>query len=299
MTSLYYSPRLISGVAGSKLTFTATGTVNPQNIYQDEALTTPHTNPVIADSSGTFAPIYLDPRLPSYRVKWTTSANVLIDQRDGVPSNQNIGGIFRLESVTPTLVFYDTDGTVNQRKLKLVLTTDGLELIKLNDAESVETTVKKIRWEPEIIKTKASDAPRVNNSLLIDPDLQYTFDANVGVLYEFEAFLIFRCASATPGTSFQFNCSVAPSAGTCRYVATGSSDAAAGAADYLNYATTSNTTIGWAWTNAARHITNVRGYINVPANGSTFALYWAQTITNATAMNLEAGSFLRLRQVAI
>src|SRR5689334_11062250 len=118
MTSLYYPPCFDSQLAGSKLTFTINGTTTPQNTYQDEALTTPHANPVVADASGLFPKIYLDPRAPSYRVRWTTAANVLIYQIDGYPSNQNIGGIFRLESVTPTLLFYDTDGTVNQRKME-------------------------------------------------------------------------------------------------------------------------------------------------------------------------------------
>lgn len=146
MTSLFYPPQFASLLAGSKLTFTITGTTTPQNTYTDEALTVASSNPVVADSNGLFAKIYLDPRAPSYRVKWTTSANVLIYQVDGYPSNQNTGGIFRLEATVPTLLFYDTDGTVNQRKMKLVLTTDGLEFIQLNDAESVETLINKIYW---------------------------------------------------------------------------------------------------------------------------------------------------------
>lgn len=295
MTSLYYPPKFDSRLAGSKLFFYLTGTGIPQNTYTDEALTVASSNPVIADANGVFAPIYLDPRLPSYGIQWQTSAGVLIYQTTGYPSNQNVGGIFRLEATVPTLLFYDTDGTVNQRKLKLTLTTNGLEFTKLNDAEAAPSVIKIIRWEPEIIKSKGSNLARANNTLTIDPDLQYTFDTNVGALYEFEAFLIFQCASAVPGSSFQFS----QTAGTCRYVATGSSDAATAFADALNYATAANSTVGWAWTNTARHITCVKGYINAPTNGSVFALYWSQTTTNANALTLEAGSFFRVRQVAV
>ena len=46
---------------GSKLTFTQTGTTTPQNTYTDVDLTTPHSNPVVADSDGVFAAIYFDP----------------------------------------------------------------------------------------------------------------------------------------------------------------------------------------------------------------------------------------------
>lgn len=138
MTSLFQLPK-VSGLANSKLTFTATGTTVPQDIYQDEGLTTPHTNPVVADINGIFAPIYLDPALPSYRVKYTTSADVLIYQSDGIPSNQNKTTSMRLESAFPELVFYDTDGTVDQRKVKIRVFGNAFQISALNDSESVAT----------------------------------------------------------------------------------------------------------------------------------------------------------------
>lgn len=146
MTSLFTPPKFDGRLAGSKLTFTITGTTTPQNTYTDEALTVASSNPVVADANGLFAPIYLDPRLPSYRVKYTTSANVLIYQVDGYPSNQNTSGAFRVEAIAPTLLFYDTDGTANQRKMLLRLGIDGLEFQQLNDAETVETLIDKIYW---------------------------------------------------------------------------------------------------------------------------------------------------------
>lgn len=52
---------------GAKLLFYATSTTTPEDTYSDSGLTTPHANPVIADSSGEFPAIYLDPSV-TYRV---------------------------------------------------------------------------------------------------------------------------------------------------------------------------------------------------------------------------------------
>lgn len=55
-----------NNLPGAKLYFYATGTTTPQAAYSDSGLVTPHANPVVADSGGRFAPIYLDPAL-TYR----------------------------------------------------------------------------------------------------------------------------------------------------------------------------------------------------------------------------------------
>lgn len=69
--------------AGAKAYFYVTGTTTPQNTYQDSALTTPHANPVVADSAGVLPPIYLDPTL-DYKLTLTTSAGTLIYTVDPV-----------------------------------------------------------------------------------------------------------------------------------------------------------------------------------------------------------------------
>jgi len=92
MPSLFVLPRQVplsssAGLlAGAKLTFSATGSSTLQNTYSDIGLTTPNANPVIADGNGVFSKIYLDPGLPNYRVKLTTSADVLLYQEDDIPS---------------------------------------------------------------------------------------------------------------------------------------------------------------------------------------------------------------------
>lgn len=47
----------------AELTFYAAGTTTPTDIYADEDLATPLSNPVVADSDGMFPPIFLDARV--------------------------------------------------------------------------------------------------------------------------------------------------------------------------------------------------------------------------------------------
>lgn len=141
MTTLYYPPKFDSGLAGAKLYFYQTGTSTPQNTYTDEALAVASSNPVVADADGVFAKIYLDPKLPSYRVLFTTSADVTIYQVDNVPSNQNIQQAIRLEATNPYLFLYDTDGTANSRKYRIRAAGAAFEVQSSNDAESVFTTI--------------------------------------------------------------------------------------------------------------------------------------------------------------
>lgn len=124
---------------GAKLHFFQTATTTPQNTYQDDARATPHANPVVADANGVFAPIYLDPTLPAYRVRLTTSADVQLFQYDGIPSNQNTQQSIRLESTNPNIVLYDTDGTANQRKYRFRAAGNSLVFEALNDAENTAT----------------------------------------------------------------------------------------------------------------------------------------------------------------
>lgn len=68
--------------SGAKLYFYTTGTTTLLTIYQDSLLVTPHTNPVIADSSGQFAPIYLAET--TYKIVLKSSLDVTIRTVDPV-----------------------------------------------------------------------------------------------------------------------------------------------------------------------------------------------------------------------
>jgi hypothetical protein len=70
---------------GDLLYFYENGTSTPKVVYQDVALTTPHTNPVVASSAGLFPPIFL---AGTYRVELKSAAGVT---QSGWPVD-NVGG---------------------------------------------------------------------------------------------------------------------------------------------------------------------------------------------------------------
>lgn len=95
--------------AGAKYYFYATGTSTLQSVYTDSALTTPHANPVVADGTGTFAPIWLDPT-KTYRAKLTTAAGVLLEDVDPVDTKApSAANVTFLQSGTGAVTRYAQD----------------------------------------------------------------------------------------------------------------------------------------------------------------------------------------------
>lgn len=147
MPSLFTLPHVVplsstgALLAGAKLTFSISGSATLQNTYTDYPLTTPNANPVIADSNGVFPLIYLDPSLPNYRVKLTTSADVLIVQDDNIPSNQNTAQTFRLKYTAPEIIYEETDASANNKKWSIRANNELLSIDILNDAESLRTNI--------------------------------------------------------------------------------------------------------------------------------------------------------------
>jgi hypothetical protein len=76
-------------LSGARLQFYATGTTSPQAVYSDDTLATPLSNPVVADSGGLFAPIFLDPGL-TYRAQLLNGAGTLIADMDPINGAQTI-----------------------------------------------------------------------------------------------------------------------------------------------------------------------------------------------------------------
>lgn len=72
---------------GAKLYFYQTGTTTDQSVYQTAAHdASAHAQPVVADASGEFAPIYLDPEASfDYRARLTDSDDVVIWTVDSIP----------------------------------------------------------------------------------------------------------------------------------------------------------------------------------------------------------------------
>lgn len=101
LTDLFYTGFDLNGVPlpGAKLEFFITGTSTPLAVFTDNALTVAHTNPVIADSAGRFAPIYLQDA--DYKVILKDAADVVIDTIDPV-HGAAAGGDASNFLVTPT-----------------------------------------------------------------------------------------------------------------------------------------------------------------------------------------------------
>lgn len=95
-------------IPGAKWYFYETGTLNLTPVYTDASLSTPHTNPVIADASALFPPIYLDPAVV-YRATQKTAGDVEIEDIDPINSATSIAG---REQLTADRTYYvRTDGS--------------------------------------------------------------------------------------------------------------------------------------------------------------------------------------------
>lgn len=79
-------------LAGGKAFFYLSGTTTLEDVFEDDGLTTPLANPVIADSAGFFPElVYLDPT-KEYRVVIKTAADVTIAKYSADPINTVVGG---------------------------------------------------------------------------------------------------------------------------------------------------------------------------------------------------------------
>lgn len=152
MSNLFYLPRQRSE-PGAKLYFRLTGTSTPQAIYTDIDLTTPASNPQVADADGYFDPIYLDPSLPNYRVIHTDGSNVDDDPTlevqleptlDDVPSSSNVSSGYRVRGTSPAIFWEETDGSLNNKIWRARVAGEVLTIAIGDDAESTFTDVVSI-----------------------------------------------------------------------------------------------------------------------------------------------------------
>lgn len=140
--SLFVLPRVSplktgAAIPAGKLTFTKTGTGTAQNTYSDSALTTPNANPVVADSEGVWGKIYLDASTGfDYRVKLTTSADVLIWQEDDIKAGNTASASYRLVDTAPTFYLQESDASANNGHWRITVNGEQLSIDVGNDAES-------------------------------------------------------------------------------------------------------------------------------------------------------------------
>lgn len=137
-------------LAGAKMYFYESGTVTPKDTYSDEALTTPNTNPVIADSQGQFGDIFLS---GAYSCKLTDSSDVtqpdypaeIAATADTAASvlltgDQTIAGVKTFtdrtanKANTPTYELEENDGAANNRIWQIVSAAEQFIIRLANDA---------------------------------------------------------------------------------------------------------------------------------------------------------------------
>ena len=315
MSNIFYLPRAQS-LPGAKLYFYISGTTTPQNTYQDVALATPHANPVIADSSGYFAPIYLNPSLPNYRMKLTTSADVLIVQYDDIPATGSTGQDLLLSKAGASLTLEDLAQSSGDRRWKLYLSGSSLVIAAVDDngtltdsavtitrtsglvtgidLGSTSTTVFRrggIYIMP-IMAVKASDTSRSSTTTLAN-DSELVVQLPEGGQYQIEAFLQFNGGAGGFARAFTYSGTTHADGirvgGVAHVNGTGSVAAVLDATS-----TVSNATITAAAPGDYHHIV---GKAHFTTSGS-LRVQWAQNSSNASATTLKAGSYLRARKLA-
>lgn len=79
-------------LSGALLYFYSAGTTTEITVYQESTTVTPHTNPVVADSTGLFAPIWV--AASSYKTVLKTSAGVTVQTVDNIPGATSNTGVF-------------------------------------------------------------------------------------------------------------------------------------------------------------------------------------------------------------
>jgi hypothetical protein len=159
MPQIFVLPRQVAldddanPLSGALLYFFQTGSTTPQAVYIDSDLTTAHSNPVVADSSGEFPKIYLNSEAEvDYRVRLTTAAGVQLYQEDNISrfsvTDEEIGrALYRrtaaeqLAGVTPSNYSYP-ESNVKRYGALGDRTTD--DLAAFNRAASVAVYTKKV-----------------------------------------------------------------------------------------------------------------------------------------------------------
>jgi hypothetical protein len=144
-------------LSNAKLYFYLTTTTTPQNVYQDYGLTTPHTNPVVADGNGVFPLIFLG-RTNRYSVKLATSADVEVYTVDDIgpdgatalgaasiaSSNTFTGAYQKIQNAEPRLIIDETDAGTDKRLWDFDVQAGILKLRTRTDADGSGVTIATI-----------------------------------------------------------------------------------------------------------------------------------------------------------
>jgi len=168
--------------AGAKLYTYQAGTTTPLASYANSNLTTPHTNPVVADANGTFPAIYLQKQ--SYKLRLETSAGVLIDETDNVDSTESAVEqyINSLLQTTLTEIIQDLYAGVPYRTTNAG--SDVSQLFSVNNASTtsnygVNTSGEEVRTNYGHVNTSGNN---IRTAYVTGKALSRTAGAEIGSL---------------------------------------------------------------------------------------------------------------------
>ena len=160
-------------ISGAKLEFFESGTSTQQNTFSDDALTTPNTNPVIADSAGRFGDIFLI--TADYKVTLSDADDNVIWTADPVRSESPKSTVVVSATTTTTL------DASNDGNFIAADATAGAFIITLPAAatagDGYEVTIMKIDSSSNIVTVDGDGAETIND--LSDLDFPDQFSAAI------------------------------------------------------------------------------------------------------------------------
>jgi len=313
--NLFQFPKSIAWDAGSveggaKLTFTATGTTTAQNTFTDLALTVAHANPVVADSEGVFAPIYLDPTLPDYRLKYTDSADVLIYQVDDVPASQS-GQSLTLNAAAPFIDLIESDAAVNNTTWRLQVNSEQFLFRLGNDALSsfadivtfdrTANTVDAVAWfgthtfnsvGTPIVKHKTADQSKATDITVADDTHLSGFTLTAAKHYQVEGLISYTQNVGNLAWRWQFS-------QTPQRFGMAMEFGDISTVEHATYSTTHNATLSeQTMTDTVNVGLIIRGLFQANAStGGTLDFQWSQQTSSANNTTLFQGSWINLRVI--
>lgn len=158
-----------SVAAGWKLNFYATGTTARKNTFSDNALTTANDNPVVADSAGRFADVFMESG--TYKVVLTDDASVEIWTADPVDGAVGASGAVIAKTAAYTVAIDDATKVVTVDATAGAVTVTLLPAATAGDG--FEVTVKKIDSSVNAVTIDGNGAETIDGATTLVLGSQY------------------------------------------------------------------------------------------------------------------------------
>jgi hypothetical protein len=314
-SKIFELPKAVS-LPGARLYFFATGTSTPVDVFTNIALSIPHSNPVVADSNGVFAPIYIDGRTGDLRVSLRTSADVVIYTIDDYLAGYGSTNSIDVTAANNPLIQLSQSGAAaNQKNWFVQVATQQFKLSMANDAFSTQAdfltvsrsanTATQVNFSTSLLSYNGDpvrtgdSASKVqtetrNTTTTLTADSELTASLIASSKYLIECGLYFY-ATTTAAMGFKFD--LAGTGGASLF--NGRSGPiiqhvnGTGAVATLNTFPNTPISFGTISTNSvAVDSVQLSAYAETAAAG-TIALRWAQASSSANNLNLANGSWIR------